>query len=148
MKTNLTEPSRIIAALAAVVAALGARAQSATPAADDTVQLPTYEVAAPKFTSRVAELYEMFDNLDHPTWLEAGGPLVQAIIWRHGYLRVHTGEKAVIYVDRTPGGMVAAATTIYTENGKLYANSDAFGAHVLMKNLTAADIYDSAKVEQ
>jgi hypothetical protein len=147
MKTSLPRPSRIPLALAAVVSALGIRAQSAT-AADDAVKMPTYEVAAPKFTSRVAELYEMFDNLDHPTWLEAGGPLVQAIIWRHGYLRVHTGEKAVIYVDRTPGGMVAAATTIYTENGKLYANSDAFGAHVLMKNLTAADIYDSAKVEQ
>jgi hypothetical protein len=147
MKTSLPRPSRIPLALAAVVSALGIRAQSAT-AADDAVKMPTYEVTAPKFTSPVMEFYEKFDNLSDDSWVDAqGGELIQAIIWRYGYLRVHPSDSAVIYVNRNPGGRVLAATTVYTLNGNLYASSYALGERQRLGSLTAADINNPAKIE-
>jgi hypothetical protein len=151
MKANLPKPSHLSLALAAAVSIAGVRAQSAVSAAassGSSIQMPTYEVTEPKFTSTIQEFYEKIDNLTDTTWVDAqGGPLIQAIIWRYGYLRVHPSDEAIIYVARRPNGAVAAATTIYTEGGKLYANSYALGDHARLNPLMATDIHDSAKIE-
>ena len=151
MKTNLPKPL-CSWALAAVVSVAGLRAQSAASAsvsADGTVQLPTYEVTEPKFSSTLKELYEKFDSFGNSHWVDAqGSALIQAIIWRHGYLRTHPSNEAIIFIDRGGNGRVRTATTVYTEDGKLYANSYALGDKVRMGNLTAADIHDSGKIEQ
>jgi hypothetical protein len=139
-------------ALAAVISVAGLDAQTPlSPAAspDGTVQMPTYEVSSPKFSSVLKEFYEKVDSFGGSDWVDAqGGALIQAIVWRHGYLRTHPADEAVIFVNRLSDGRVAAATTVYTEDGKLYANSFALGEHVRMGTLTAADISDAAKVEQ
>jgi hypothetical protein len=151
MKTNLPKPL-CSWALAAVVSIAGLRAQTpapATVAADGTVQLPTYEVASPKFSSTLKDLYERLDSIGDPHWVDAqGSALIQAIIWRHGYLHTHPSDAAVIYIDRGGSGRVHDATTVYSEDGKLYANSYNLGDKVRMGNLTAADINDTAKIEQ
>jgi hypothetical protein len=151
MKTNLPKPL-CSWALAAVVSIAGLRAQTPAPAsvsADGTVQLPTYEVEAPKFSSALKDLYERLDSIGDSHWIDAqGSALIQAIIWRHGYLHTHPSDQAVIYVDRSGSGRVHEATTVYSEDGKLYANSYDLGDKVRMGNLTAADINDSAKIEQ
>jgi hypothetical protein len=137
-------------ALLASFSLVGARAQTPAPAAESTayaVKLPAYEVVAPKFTSRWAELYEKIDSLDDTIWVDAkGGALIQAIIWRHGYLRDHPSDEAMILIKQGKQGAVLDATTIYTQNGKLYANSYALGDHVRLGRLTAADIHDTAKI--
>jgi hypothetical protein len=109
--------------------------------------MPVYEVTAPKFTSRIEELYEKIDNLNDTIWVDArGGALIQAIIWRHGYLREHPSDEAIILIKQGRNGAVADATTIYTEDGKLYSNSYTLGDHVRLGHLTAADIYDTPKI--
>ena len=96
MKTNLLKPLRFTWALAAVVSAGNLRAQ-AQGAAEGTVQMPTYEVTAPRFSSVIKEFYEKFDNLTDTTWVDAqGGARIQAIVWRHGYLQTHPSDEAII----------------------------------------------------
>ena len=122
---------------------------SATLSADQPVQLPAYEVTAPRFTSPTAEFMEKMDTLFDSPWVDArGGPLIQDIIWRHGYLAEHPSEEAVIYVNRSADGRVADATTVYTRNGSLYANSYTLGSHVKLHGLTAADLHNGPKVVQ
>ncbi len=106
-------------------------------------------MTAPKFTSKFAERRERLDNLNHSIWINAkGGALIQAIIWRHGYLSVHPDEEAAIFIKNGTDGAVADATTMYTEDRKLYANSFALGEHQRLGRLTRADFHDTAKVLQ
>ena len=136
-------------ALAALLLAPGpaplGRPQRPIPA----VQLPAYEVTAPKFTTPFAEFVEKMDSLFDSPWVDAqGGPLIQDIIWRHEYLAVHPSDEAIIYVTRTADGRVLNATTIYTKNGALYANSSALGSNVRLHGLTAADLHDGRKIQE
>ena len=111
------------------------------------VQMSPYEVTAPKYNSRLQELYFKLDSLFDGPWVDTGqsGALVEAIIWRHGYLHVHPREQAEIYIDRR-GDRVTGATTVYTAGDRLYANSWALGEHVRLPGLTAADLHNEAKV--
>ena len=148
MKTSLTHPS-LVAALAAIAFAPAAPAAASSSSSDPAVELPAYQVTAPKFTSPIAEFLDKLDRLLDSPWVDAqGGPLIQDIIWRHEYLAEHPSDEAIIYVNRAADGRVLDATTIYTKNGGLYANSYALGENVRLHGLTAADIHDTAKVIQ
>jgi hypothetical protein len=136
-----------LAGLLAVLAAAPAlRAEDPAPPA---VQMSPYDVTAPKFTSPFQEFYEKLDNLFDGPWVDTGrsGALIEAIIWRHGYLAVHPSDQAVIYVERR-GSRVLAATNVYTAGERLYANSWALGERVRLPGLTAADVRNEAKVRQ
>lgn len=145
MKTTLNPPS-LLTALAAVVLA-PALLPFPAGAADQPVELPAYQVTAPRFSSPAAEFMEKMDTLFDSPWIDAqGGPLIQDIIWRHAYLAEHPSDEALIYVNRSADGRVVNATTVYTKNGALYANSYALGSNVKLRGLTAADLHNSAKV--
>jgi hypothetical protein len=132
---------------AAALAATAGRAAETT--AGDRVQLPAYEVTAPRFTSPIQEFYHKLDNLFDAPWVDAyGSPLIQAIIWRHGFLLEHPNDEAGILIHQDAAGRVVDATTIYTSNGRLYANSYALGEHQLLRGLVAADLHNTAKVQQ
>ncbi|HEX3728946.1 MAG TPA: hypothetical protein VHV47_04020, partial [Opitutaceae bacterium] len=113
------------------------------------VQMSPYEVAAPKFTTPFQEFYSKLDSLFDGPWVDTGhsGALIEAIIWRHGYLAVHPSDQADIYVDRH-GSRVTGATTVYTAGDRLYANSWALGEHQRLQGLTAADVHNEARVRQ
>jgi len=108
-----------------------------------------YEVTAPKFTTPFQEFYSKLDSLFDGPWIDTGhsGALIEAIIWRHGYLAVHPNDQAVIYLARH-GSRVTGATTVYTAGDRLYANSWALGEHQRLPGLTAADLHNEAKVRQ
>jgi hypothetical protein len=147
MKTTLKQPS-LLAVLAAAVLTPALLPSSAL-AADQLVELPAYQVTAPRFSSPAAEFMEKMDTLFDSPWIDAqGGPLIQDIIWRHAYLAEHPSDEALIYVNRSAEGRVVNATTVYTKNGALYANSYALGSNVKLRGLTAADLHDTAKVVQ
>ena len=70
-----------------------------------------------------------------------GGQLLDAIAYRTNYLRDHPGEKAIIIVATEPTHhRVTAATTVFTDAGRLYASSAALGNHMRLAGFTAADI--------
>ncbi len=144
MKTSsLTLPRAALAALALV-----RLLPAATRAADRAVELPAYEVTAPQYSSGYSEFVEKLNRIFDAPWVDArGSPLIQAIVWRHGYLSEHPSDEAVIYVNQQDDGMVTQATTIYTQDGKLYANSYALGERMRLRGLTAADIHDRKKIE-
>jgi hypothetical protein len=145
MKTSIT-PHSLRASLAAVVLA-PFLVPTLSSAADQPVEMPAYQVTAPRFTSPTAEFMEKMDTLFDSPWIDAqGGPLIQDIIWRHAYLSEHPSDEAIIYVDRSADGRVTNATTVYTKNGALYANSYALGSNVKLHGLTAADLHDTTKV--
>jgi hypothetical protein len=144
MKTRLPLPRAASAALLLAPLLLTASAR----AEDNSVHLPAYEVTAPKFTSGFAEFMQKLDTLFDAPWVDArGSPLIQAIVWRHGFLSEHPSDEAIIYVNQKDDGAVTRATTIYTSNGKLYANSYALGERMRLSGLTAADIHDRKKIE-
>jgi len=135
-----------LASLAAMALAPAVLATSSA-AADPAVELPAYQVTAPTFTSPIAEFLDKLDRLFDSPWVDAqGGPLIQDIIWRHEYLAEHPSDEAIIYVNRAADGRVLNATTIYTKNGGLYANSYALGENVRLHGLTAGDIHDTNKI--
>ncbi len=143
MKTSLPLPRAALAALA-----LAPLLPAALRAADSPVELPAYEVTAPKYSSGYAEFTEKLNRLFDAPWIDArGSPLIQAIVWRHGYLSEHPSDDAVIYVSQNDKGLVTQATTIYTQNGKLYANSYALGEHMRLHGLAAADLHDRKKID-
>ncbi len=114
MKTIHPAPvTRLVWPMAAVLAFFSDQARSAPSAPESaagTVQLPAYEVTAPKFAASGAAWREKLDNLGHTTWVNAqGGALVQAIVWRHGYLSLHPGEQAAIFVRQRPERLMAVA---------------------------------------
>src|SRR5471030_2216524 len=144
MKTRLPLPRAALAALllAPVLLLASARAD------DNSVHLPAYEVTAPRYSSGFSEFIQKLDTLFDAPWVDArGSPLIQAIVWRHGFLSEHPSDEAVIYVTQKPDGLVSQATTIFTQNGKLYANSYALGEHMRLHGLTAADIHDRKKID-
>jgi len=147
MKSPL--PSRIVfLGLAALSQTALAGAESELPD-HRPMELPAFEVTAPTFTSPLFEFYEKMDHLFDGPWVDAqGGALIQAIIWKHGYLSVHPTEDAVILIQQRSNGRVTDATTVYTNGGKLFANSYALGERVRLHGLSAADIHDVAKIEK
>ncbi len=72
----------------------------------------------------------------------AGGPLIAAIFWRHRYLTDHPQEDAVI-LTVVRGTQLVSATTLYTQDGKTYASSNALGDKVLIAGLVPADLHRS-----
>jgi len=144
MKTRLKKLPLLVLVTALVFPAVSLVAT----AADQPVNLPAYEVTAPRFSSPFAAFIDKLNTMFDEPWIDArGSPLIQAIIWRHGYLVEHPSDEALIYINRGPDGQVSQATTIYTQNGALYANSYALGEHVRLHGLTAADIHQQKKVE-
>ena len=144
MKTSPRQLS-LLAPLAVLALAPAVFASSV----DNPTELAAYQVTALKFTSPLAEFMDRLDRLFDSPWVDAqGGPLIQDIIWRHEYLAEHPSDEAIIYVTRGPDGRVLNATTIYTRNGGLYANSSALGENVRLHGLTAADIHDTGKIDQ
>ena len=143
MKTSLPLPCAALAALA-----LAPLLPAAVRAADSPVELPAYEVTAPKYPSGYSEFTEKLNRIFDAPWVDArGSPLIQAIVWRHGYLSEHPSDDAIVYVNQMPDGLVTQATTIYTQDGKLYANSYALGEHMRLHGLTAADLHDRKKID-
>jgi hypothetical protein len=147
MATTMKTSPRMHPLPFALAALMAAPALATRAPAEQPVELPAYEVSSPKFSSPVAEFLDKLDNLFDSPWIDAqGGSLIQDIIWRHQYLAEHPSDQAIIYVDRSPEGRVLNATTIYSKNGALYANSYAMGSNVRLSGLTAADLRDTRKV--
>ncbi|HVW20527.1 MAG TPA: hypothetical protein VHC86_04880 [Opitutaceae bacterium] len=142
-KSPLFSPLSWALAFVAASALLGAE-DSAPP-----VQMSPYEVTAPPFTSPFQEFYSKLDSRFDGPWVDTGrsGALIEAIIWRHGYLSTHPSDQAVILIDRK-GERVEGATTVYTAGDRIYANSWALGEHVRLRGLAAADLQNAAKLRR
>ena len=76
-----------------------------------------------------------------------GGPLIEAIVWRHNYLKIHPTEEAIILVD-LDHQRVVSATTVYTKDGRLFGSSQMLGDNDRLRGLTAADIRQPDKIRR
>jgi hypothetical protein len=116
-------------------------AQTSQPKADEPVQLPPFNVTAPsapllKFQQAYEKLNHRFDG---PFPGLRSGPMIEAILWRHKYLKDHPGEDAIIVTTQT-GTHLRSATTVYTQAGQVYASSNALGERVWLKKFKPADL--------
>ena len=106
-----------------------------------------YEVIEPKAPQTFHEKMQALDHVfDGPFPELRSGPLIEAILWRHKYMIEHPADRALILTTET-GTQVKSATTIYSENGKVYASSNAMGEHRLFKGFVPADLDNPKKVE-
>jgi hypothetical protein len=88
-------------------------------------QEPVVESANPLFAHAFADL--------------RGGPMIEAILWRHQYLKTHPGEEAVI-LTTTLRSRIVSATTVYTEKGRVFGSSNALWTHFAIPEVAAADL--------
>ena len=111
-----------------------------TPPTDTApaVQLPSVTVTAPKEKENpVFGGNPLFDQ----TFADlAGGPLIEAIFWRHRFLTRHPQEDAVI-LTTVRGSRLVSATTVYSLEGKIYASSNALGEKVSVPGLASPDLH-------
>jgi hypothetical protein len=116
-------------------------APAATSSAPAVIKLPTFKVIAPR--DQPSALKETFEKVNHafdgPFPSLRSGQLIEAILWRHQYLNDHPHETAFIATTQR-GGKIRSATTIYTQEGKVYGSSYAVGENLLIAGLTAADL--------
>jgi hypothetical protein len=138
MKNELTRfgPGKFLVVL--ILAAVPARAQTVNPAPAPAVQLPTYEVTE----SKNRKLEAPNPLFDHPFADLRSGPMIEAILWRHHYLEDHPREEAVILTTHD-GGKIISATTVYTQEEKVYASSNALGEHLVIRGLGPADLHSA-----
>ncbi len=142
-------PCRGLAALiAAPVLAWAQNPPAPAPApADGVVHLAPYEMIEPKAPETLHQKLQALDHVfDGPFPELRSGPLIEAILWRHKYLAEHPGDHALILTTQT-GIQVKSATTIYSENGRVYGSSNAMGPHRLFKGIVPADLENPKKVE-
>ncbi len=107
-------------------------AQTANPGATPAVQLPSVTVTAQK--DKGNPIFGGNSLFDGPFADLAGGPLIEAIFWRHRYLTNHPQEDAVILTS-VRGRRLVSATTLYSRGGRIYASSNALGENVPVPGL-------------
>ncbi|HEX3730496.1 MAG TPA: hypothetical protein VHV47_11870, partial [Opitutaceae bacterium] len=129
--------------LPAAVLVLGARAAAEAPALPP-VMLPEVEVRAQPFFDGFEKINHAFDGA-FPSL--NSGELVEAVLWRHRYLAAHPQEQAIIVIDLS-GNRVKAATTVYTEGGKVYGSSNMLGEHLPIPKLLPAALRQPAGIAQ
>jgi hypothetical protein len=117
-------------------------AASPASSAHAVIKLPPFDVTEPK--EHLPSINGTFEKLNHvfdgtfPSL--RSGPLIEAILWRHRYLKEHPREDAII-VTTQQGTRVRSATTVYTRDGKVYGSSNALGENLLLKGLAPADLH-------
>jgi hypothetical protein len=116
----------------------GHAAQTANPGANPAVQLPSVTVTAQK--EKANPIFGGNPLFDHTFADLAGGPLIEAIFWRHRYLTNHPQEDAVI-LKNVRARRLVSATTLYSRGGKIYASSNALGESVAVPGLVPADLH-------
>jgi hypothetical protein len=98
--------------------------------------------------SPLVELYRNLDRLFQGPFLNVrGGPLIEAILYRYDYLKIHPSDSAIIIVEHK-NDRVVSATTVYTKNDRLYASSQVLGDSARLRGLAAADIQQPGKIRQ
>jgi len=140
----------LLIAVAAATALSLAAADEPTPALNEKpVEMPPVIVTVTR--EKVSPVVKFFRNLDNlfqgPFLNLRSGPLPEAIVWRYHFLQTHPQETAIILVEQR-GPRVLSATTVYTEDGRLYASSQVLGNGTRLRGFTAADIHDVAKVRR
>jgi len=137
----------LLAAAAAPALCLGSADERATPVNEKPVEMPPVIVTVTREkVSPVVKFFRDLDNLFQGPFLNVrSGPLIEAIVWRYHFLQTHPQETAVILVDQQ-GPRVVSATTVYTEDGRLYASSQVVGAGTRLRGFSAADIRNLERI--
>ncbi len=124
---------------------LAGNAQVLAPPAESAVQLPPVTVTARK--EKENPIFGGNSLFDSTFANLAGGPLIEAILWRHRFLANHPGEDAVI-LTTVRGHRLVSATILHTRNGKVYVSSNALGENVPVRSLVPADLHRAAGLSQ
>lgn len=146
---KLLVPGLRRAILLGLVGATLVHAKDVPAPEDPVVELSpiTVEASPDNHNRFITMLDNLSDAMVGPFIQVRGAPLVEGIIWRHKWVKEHPLDKAIIVIDQA-GDWVKSATTVYTEGEKLYASNQWLGTHHRLKQLTAEDIRDPAKVRR
>ena len=109
------------------------------------VELPSVTVTAKQ--EKQNPIFGGNPLFDHTFADLAGGPLIEAIFWRHHFLTHYPQEDAVI-LTTVRGNRLVSATTVYSQGGKIYASSNALGEKVSVPGLGPEDLHRKAGLAQ
>ncbi len=129
-----------------VRAAPSAETQTVSTDANPAVQLPQIVVTASR-EKKTTPLFTTNPLFDHPFADLRSGPMIEAIFWRHKYLKDNPAEQAII-VTTHRGSRILSATTVYTRKGKVYGSSNALGERFPIKGATPASLRTPAGIAQ
>ena len=119
------------------------------PANETPIQMPAFTVTVSHYRGGpVYRLEQFLDRLMPSPFLNLrSGALIEAIVWRHRYLKEHPGEQAVIFTDERDGRVISA-TTAFSRDGRLYVSSQVLGAETRLEGFTAEDLRTPEKVHR